>query len=172
MKYFARLGAGGDAREVECAVESENGDLYIVVDGQRYRADLRHLGRAKSYSLLLDGRSFEFTVESTEDGLELAGGAGTFVVDVEDARTHAARSKTAGARGPSGPRVIKAVMPGIVRELCVAEGDAVAQGQPLLILEAMKMQNEIRADQAGTVRKLFTSADQTVEKGEKLVEIE
>ena len=140
--------------------------------GQRHRADLRHLDRAKSYSLLLDGRSFEFTVESTEDGLELAGGAGSFVIGVEDARTHAARSKTAGARAPTGPRVIKAVMPGIVRELCVAAGDAVEQGQPLLILEAMKMQNEICADQAGTVCNLFVSADQTVEKGEKLVEIE
>ena len=168
MQYFARIGD----REVECSVEAENGAIGVVVDGIRHCADLRHLSRAKSYSLLLDGRSFEFTVESTEDGLELAGGAGSFVIGVEDARTHAARSKTAGARGPKGPRVIKAVMPGIVRELCVAEGDAVEQGQPLLILEAMKMQNEIRADQAGTVRKLFASADQTVEKGEKLVEIE
>lgn len=168
MKYFARIGD----REIECAVESENGNLFVVVDGTRHRADLRHLGRAKVYSLLLDGRSFEFTVERSDEGLELAGGAGSFVIGVEDARTHAARSKTAGARGPTGPRVIKAVMPGIVRELCVAEGDAVEQGQALLILEAMKMQNEIRADQAGTVRKLFASADQTVEKGEKLIEIE
>ena len=172
MKYFAKLGAGKDAREVECEVEAENGEIFVLVDGKRHRADLRHLDRAKSYSLLLDGRSFEFTVESTDEGLELAGGAGSFVIGVEDARTHAARSKTSGARGPKGPRVIKAVMPGIVRELCVAEGDAVEQGQPLLILEAMKMQNEIRADQAGTVLKLFASADQTVEKGEKLIEIE
>jgi biotin carboxyl carrier protein len=54
----------------------------------------------------------------------------------------------------------------------VTEGDAIAKGQPLLILEAMKMQNEIRADQDGTVRRLFVAAGATVEKGAKLVELE
>jgi biotin carboxyl carrier protein len=169
MKYFARIGD----REVECVVEAENGSMFVVVAGRRYRADLRHLPAAKSYSLLLDGRSFEFTVDATGPGeWELSGGAGTFHVAVEDARTHAARSKTAAARGASGPRIVKAVMPGIVRETRVEAGTEVAKGQPLLILEAMKMQNEIRADQPGTVVRLFVAAGETVEKGAKLVEIE
>ena len=168
MKYFARIGD----REVECAVESENGVLFVVVDGHRYRADLRHLSRAKSYSLLLDGRSFEFTVDESDDALELSGGAGSFVVAVEDARTQAARSKTAAARGASGPRSVKAAMPGIVREMLVEAGDVVEKGQALLILEAMKMQNEVRADHAGTIRQVFAAAGETVEKGTRLVEIE
>jgi len=169
VKYFARLGD----REVACEVEAENGAIFVVVDGKRYRADLRHLPRARSYSLLLDGRSFEFTVdESGEGGLELSGGAGSFHVVVEDARTHAARAKTADARAASGPRVIKAVMPGIVREVRVEAGAVVAKGEALLILEAMKMQNEIRADAAGRVTRVFVRAGETVEKGAKLVEIE
>jgi biotin carboxyl carrier protein len=168
MRYFARIGD----REVECTVEAENGSVYVTVDGRRCLAELRHLPRAKSYSLLLDGRSFEFTVDEGEDGLELSGGAGSFHVTVEDARTHAARSKTAVARGAQGPRVVKAVMPGIVREVRVEPGSEVAKGQPLLILEAMKMQNEIRAEQAGTITNVFVGADETVEKGAKLVEIE
>jgi len=169
MKYFARFGD----REVACEVHSENGDLFVEVDGRRYRADLRHLPRARSYSLLLDGRSFEFTVDEAGDAeLELSGAAGSFHIAVEDARTHAARSKTATARAASGPRVVKAVMPGIVREVRVEAGSAVAKGDPLLILEAMKMQNEIRADQAGTVTRVHVAAGATVEKGAKLVEIE
>ncbi|MHC4937644.1 MAG: acyl-CoA carboxylase biotin carboxyl carrier protein subunit [Planctomycetota bacterium] len=168
MKYFARIGD----HEVECIVEGENGDLYVTIEGRRCRAELRHLARAKSYSLLLDGRSFEFAVDETDDGLELSGGAGTFHVTVEDARTHAARSKTAVARGAQGPRVTKAVMPGIVREVRVEPGAEVAKGQPLLILEAMKMQNEIRAEHAGVVTNVFVTADETVDKGAKLVEIE
>ena len=168
MKYFAVIGE----REVECVVEAENGSMFVTVEGRRYEADLRHLTRARSYSLLIDGNSFEFTVDEGDEGLELSGGAGTFVVRVEDARTHAARSKTASARGVVGPKVVKAVMPGIVREMCVAVGDTVEKGQALLILEAMKMQNEIRADRAGTVTRVFVDAEETVDKGDKLVEVE
>jgi len=168
MKYYAVIGE----REVECDVEAVNGDLFVTVDGRRYRADLRHLTRARAYSLLVDGNSFEFSVDESDEGLELSGGAGTFVVRVEDARTHAARSKTASARGAAGPKIVKAVMPGIVRELCVAPGDTVVKGQALLILEAMKMQNEIRADRDGTVSGVFVKADETVDKGDKLVEVE
>jgi len=168
MKYYAVIGE----REVECVVEAVDGELFVTVDGRRCSADLRHLARARSYSLLIDGKSFEFTVDEHEDGLELSGGAGTFVVRVEDARTHAARSKTASGRGASGPKLVKAVMPGIVREVCVAPGDTVTKGQPLLILEAMKMQNEIRADRDGTVGNVFVKAEETVDKGDKLIEVE
>jgi biotin carboxyl carrier protein len=63
-------------------------------------------------------------------------------------------------------------MPGIVREVFVRAGDAVEAGRPLLILEAMKMQNEIRAERAGVVSKVHVSPEDTVDKGAKLVEIE
>ena len=168
MKYYATVGD----RVIECDVEAENGDIFVVIDGRRLRADMRHLARARSYSLLLDGMSFEFTVDDSGEALELSGGAGTFEVRVEDARTHAARSKTLCARGAGGPKIVKAVMPGIVREFCVAPGDTVQKGQALLILEAMKMQNEIRADRDGTVTKLFVDAGETVDKGAKLIEVE
>ena len=168
MKYFARIGE----RTYECTLDAANGDLFVEVEGRRYRADLRHLPASYTYSLLLDGRSYEFTLHEDEEHVELSGGAGLFHVAVEDARTHAARAKTVAARGGVGPRLVKAAMPGIVREVLVAAGDAVAKGQALLILEAMKMQNEIRADQAGTVKRLFVDAGDTVEKSAKLAEIE
>jgi biotin carboxyl carrier protein len=168
VRYYARV----EGKERECVLEETNGSLAIVVDGQRFRVDLRHIPRAQTWSVLVDGRSYEFTVHEHEEQLELSGGAGVFHVSVEDARTHAARAQTATARGPEGPRLVKAVMPGIVREVLVAPGQAAAKGQPLLILEAMKMQNEVRAPEKGTVRKVFVGRGDTVEKGARLVEIE
>jgi len=168
VTYFARVGG----KEYACTVDDRDGCLTVTVGGKRFRADLTHVPRAHIYSLLLDGKSFEFTLHDGEDGVELSGGAGIFHVQVEDARTHAARAKTAAAGGARGPRLVRAVMPGIVRELIVQEGQDVQKGDALLILEAMKMQNEIRADQAGRVAKLHVAAGATVEKGAKLLEIE
>jgi len=168
LRYFAKVGE----REYECAIDESNGRLVVTVDRCAYAVDLRHIPRSRAYTLLLDQKSFEFTLEENDGEIECAGGAGVFHVRVEDARTHAARAKTAGAAGPSGPRPVKAIMPGIVREVLVGVGDEVEAGQSLLILEAMKMQNEIRADRAGTVKRVHVSPEDTVEKGARLVEIE
>ncbi|MHC4550564.1 MAG: acyl-CoA carboxylase biotin carboxyl carrier protein subunit [Planctomycetota bacterium] len=168
MRYFARIGE----REYECRLEAHDDELFVEVGGTRYCADLRHIPRSHAYSLLLDGRSYEFTLHETEEAIELSGGAGLFQVQVEDARTHAARAKTVHARAPGAVRSLKAVMPGIVREVRVAPGDVAAKGDPLLILEAMKMQNEIRADHPGTVTAVHVAAGDTVEKGAKLVDLE
>ena len=168
MKYFARIGDN----EYACVVQAENGALFVEVEGQRYRADLRHIARSDAYSLLLDGRSYEFTLFEGEDFVELSGGAGLFHVLVQDERTHAARSKTAAARGATGPVTLLAVMPGIVRDLMVEPGDRIEKGQALLILEAMKMQNEIRADRTGAIAAVQVAVGDTVEKGAPLLVIE
>jgi biotin carboxyl carrier protein len=168
VRYYARV----EGKDYECVLEGSNGALSIVVDGKRFSVDLRHIPRSHTWSVLLDGKSYEFTVHEHEEQLELAGGAGVFHVAVEDARTHAARAQTVAARGAQGPRVVKAVMPGIVREVMAAPGQVVEKGQPLLILEAMKMQNEVRALEPGTVRAVFVAKGVTVEKGARLLEIE
>lgn len=167
MKYFARAGE----REYECKLHGDGEALSIEIGGRTYRADLAHIGRAHVYTLLLDGRSYEFSVHAENGTVELSGGAGEFTVEVEDARTHAARAKTAAGRGAGGPTIVRAAMPGIVREVLVADGAAVAKGQALLILEAMKMQNEIRAERAGVVAKVEVASGATVDKGAALVEL-
>jgi biotin carboxyl carrier protein len=168
VKYYARV----NGCEYECVLDGNGDALHVSVGGRRFVVDLRHLPRSHTWSVLVDGRSYEFTVHEHEEQLELAGGAGVFHVAVEDARTHAARAQTAVARGPEGPRTVKAVMPGIVREVMAVPGASVEKGQALLILEAMKMQNEVRAAEPGTVRAVFVKGGDTVEKGARLVEIE
>ena len=79
------------------------------------------------------------------------------------------------AHGESGRRgrvVVAAYMPGRVVSVLVGEGDAVESGRSLVVLEAMKMQNEIRADRPGVVRRVHVAAGQAVENGDPLVELE
>ena len=93
--------------------------------------------------------------------------ARVFAVELEDERERAAHAAES-ARGKGGGDV-KAVMPGVVVDVLVAEGDEVEEGQALLILEAMKMQNEIGAPGDGIVKALHTSAGDAVGAGDKLV---
>ena len=65
MKYYARLGD----KTYECTLDAQNGDLYVEVDGRRYHADLRHIPQSHTYSLLLDGRSYEFALHKGDEKL-------------------------------------------------------------------------------------------------------
>lgn len=168
MKYFAEV----RGRRFECEVEVENSETFVQVNGTRYRVDLEHVAATGAYSLLVDGRSFEFALHDHGEDYELAGAAGSFRVRVEDERTRAARDVVASAGGPKGPHKIKSAMPGIVRELRVAVGDQVAKGQALMILEAMKMQNEIRADRDGVVAAVHVVVLEAIEKGAPLMDLD
>ncbi len=164
MKYFAEV----RGRRFECEVEVENSETFVQVNGTRYRVDLEHVAATGAYSLLVDGRSFEFALHDHGEDYELAGAAGSFRVRVEDERTRAARDVVASAGGPKGPHKIKSAMPGIVRELRVAVGDQVAKGQALMILEAMKMQNEIKSPQDGVVGEMAVEEGQAVDARDRL----
>jgi pyruvate carboxylase subunit B len=95
-----------------------------------------------------------------------------YEVDAVDERTHAIRELSGAAAGPSGPAPLKAPMPGLVVRVNVAPGDAVAAGQGLVVIEAMKMENELRASAAGSVKAVHAVVGQAVEKGALLVEME
>ena len=167
MKYFAQV---GDKR-FECAVETDNGSTFVRIDGKRYRVDLEHIAATDAYSVLVDGLSYEFALHDGGESIELTGAAGHFAVLVEDERTRAARAVAAPPEMQAGPHRVSSVMPGIVREVLVQPGQEVQKGTPLLILEAMKMQNEIRADRPGTVERVHVQPGTTVEKGAALVEL-
>ena len=92
-------------------------------------------------------------------------------VRVVDPLTHQAQ-EAIGASGKSGPHRVTAYMPGRVISLLVEEGEEVTDGQGILVLEAMKMENEIAAESGGVVRKLLVEAGQAVDSGDPLFEIE
>jgi acetyl/propionyl-CoA carboxylase alpha subunit len=121
------------------------------------------------YSILLDGRSFEVRGELELGGLLLHVGGFEYRVEIADPRSWR-RERSAGTN-PSGPQQVVASMAGKVVRVLVADGDYVESGQGLLVVEAMKMQNEIRSARAGTVKRLLATQGQSVRPGEVLAVI-
>jgi biotin carboxyl carrier protein len=89
-----------------------------------------------------------------------------------DSRARAIRDMQASVAKPAGPAPLRAPMPGLIVQLRVQPGDRVAAGDGLVVMEAMKMENELRAPAAGTVRAVHVSVGSAVEKGALLVELE
>lgn len=166
MKYHVLV--DGEAVAVELV---ERGGLTFVVNGaQEIPVDLDPV-RNGAYSLLLGTESLPVVASGPNDELTLTLGSETWRVCVLDER-EALVAATLGAKaGRKGGGVLRAVMPGIVRTVLVEPGTAVSRGAPLLILEAMKMQNEVRADADGTVSQVHVKPGTAVAKGDPLVTI-
>lgn len=118
-----------------------------------------------SYSVLIDGRSYD--VVAAGGDIRVNGRA--FHVEVFDPREMRGRKNAAAGEGR---QKIAAMMPGKVVRVLVQQGDAVEAGQGLVVVEAMKMQNEMKSPKAGRVIELRTRADATVAAGEVLMVIE
>lgn len=163
MRYAVRV----EGREVAVTIEEKGGAVRVLVDGRPVEAAMRRIRGDGAWTLRMGGRNHCVVVASNGEGDVVTVGSRAFRVEVEDEREAAAHA----VRPPhaAGPRVIRSVMPGIVREVLVAEGAAVAEKAPLLVLEAMKMQNEVRADRAGRVERLHVAPGSTVARGDPLV---
>jgi biotin carboxyl carrier protein len=163
VKYFVNIGG----REIEVAVDGDQ----VSVAGRSMHAHLSPMPGTPLRHLLMDGRSLTFVLESRERGEWQVGLAGArYDAKVVDERTRHIQGLTAGAATQAGPAVLKAPMPGLVVRVLVVPGDQVAAGQGLVVLEAMKMENELRAPAGGIVRSVSAVPGQAVEKGQVLVE--
>jgi pyruvate carboxylase subunit B len=168
MKYFTRI--DGESYEIEL-IET-NGATVARINGDEYPVDFARVRGEASWSLRLGDRSLPVSFEPRPDGLSVTVQSESYLVRVEDERTRAARAVAKGKGSADDTKVVLSMMPGIVREVRVEPGDTVAAGDALLILEAMKMENEIRAALAGTVKTVHVAADSTVNKGDALVTLE
>jgi pyruvate carboxylase subunit B len=166
MRYFVSV--GGRPFVVDVAAGK------VVVDGRELLAELRAVPGTAMRHLLLDGRSYPLIAAPRPQGggwdLHMAGER--LEVDAVDERTRTIREMTARNAGPRGPRPVRAPMPGLIVRLEVATGQHVQSGQSVAIIEAMKMENELRAEGAGVVARVLVHAGQVVEKGAVLVEFE
>lgn len=156
----------GEPQEVEVR------GAEVVVEGASCRAHLTAIPGTPLRQLTVDGVSNSWVVESLGSGRWRVGRAGDVrEVEVLDERTRHIRSLSGTQGLARGSGAVKAPMPGLVTKVLVAEGDVVAARQPLVVLEAMKMENLMHAPVAGTVAALHTAAGETVEKGGLLVTI-
>lgn len=155
--------------ERRVTIERTRAGFVVEVDGQRLEVDHARAGGRLS-SLVIDGRQFELSVEQESEGCyRVAGSGGEEVVEVRDPLTHLAR--TGGEAGAGGVREVKAYMPGRVVAVLLEEGAPVRAGQGVVVLEAMKMENEIQSEVDGVVARIHVAAGQSVEGGDLLFEI-
>lgn len=96
----------------------------------------------------------------------------TYDVEALDERTRTIRDLTAEAAGPTGPKPLAAPMPGLIVRVLVSPGDDVREGQGLVVMEAMKMENELRSTGAGRVKRVAVAPGAAVEKGAILIELD
>ncbi len=125
-----------------------------------------------THSLVIDGHQHEILVKPQGDGrYRVTTGAGAETVELMDPLTHLAR-QAHGDLEAGGPRQVTAYMPGRVVEILVEEGALLEPGAGVLVLEAMKMKNEIQSESGGTVSRILVVEGQAVEGGDPLFEIE
>ncbi len=124
----------------------------VTIGTAVHRVVVRRRAGRGAYTLWIDGFSYD--------------------VEALDERTRTIRDLTAAAAGPAGPVPLLAPMPGLVVRVNVKAGDTVEAGQGLIVMEAMKMENELRAQGAGVVKAVRVAPGDAVEKGATLVEME
>ncbi|HEY6420624.1 MAG TPA: biotin/lipoyl-containing protein [Candidatus Binataceae bacterium] len=167
MRYVATL----EGAEHEIEVEELSAESFAIRLGERrFEADLRQVGPA-SFSVILGERSFDFDVVRDGEEIVVASRAGATRLVLVDAARRALRAG-ARRREVSGRVEMKAAMPGRVVNVLVVAGDLVKRDQGVLVLEAMKMENEVKSPKDGKVVEVKVAAGQTVEKGELMVVIE
>lgn len=139
---------------------------HASLDSQTAAIDAVEIG-PNTISILLDGQSFEVSVTASPDGkLKIKTAAQEFTAEVLDPRAWSGRHH--GSVEAEGRQQILAPMPGKIVRVLVQPGDRVEAGQGLLVVEAMKMQNEIRSPKSGTIERILASEGQTVNAGEIL----
>lgn len=161
MRYFVTL-AG---RTFEVEVDGE----HVTVDGATVETDLASAGPLRH--VVADGTSVTLlaTAGEARGTWRVEAEGRRLDVDVVDERTRAIRAMTGATRSTRSGSV-RAPMPGLIVRLEVAEGETVAPGQGVVIMEAMKMENELKADGGGVVKRILVQPGAAVEKGAVLVE--
>lgn len=169
MRYFAKL--QGQKEAVPVDIKHLGGTQYrLTLNDKTYTVDALTLDHG-AVSLLVDGHSFPVEFEENGDEVGVLVRGQVTQVDVADERRLRLRAGSAGFTA-EGKQLISAPMPGKVVKVLVKLGDEVKEGQGLVIVEAMKMENELKSPKAGKVVELFAKEGTTVENNAKLVVVE
>jgi len=158
---------GRDA-EVECRTEGDK--VWVELGGKRLEADFHRLPDGEVYSLLVDGRSHEVRVAPGLESLEVSLHGVSLPVEVRHPLEKTLTS-LARATGKGGAHTITAPMPGMVVAIRVRPGETVAAGQAVIVVEAMKMQNELTARHEGVVAEILAEQGASVAAGQPLVRL-
>jgi biotin carboxyl carrier protein len=161
--------ANGRDRAVIVDGPQADGRFKVSIDGAERMVDARAL-RPGTWSLLIDGNSFVVDLDPRRNGIAASVGASEALLQVEDA-LHRRLANAAGTRAAVRGETIRAPIAGKVVKVLVAVGDQVAPGTAVIVLEAMKMENELVAERGGTVTTIGKAVGQAVDTGDLLVDL-
>ncbi len=165
MKY--RVTLGGSEREIDVVV-APDGSVVVSAGGERIACDPRPI--PGGVSLTLDGKVYDVLAGGDPSAMQLASGDARAVAEVVSPRM-TTRRKRGGAMGATGDE-IRAPMPGRVVKILVGEGQSVSAGDPCVVVEAMKMENELRAPKDATIKKVHVTEGAAVDGQALLVSFE
>jgi biotin carboxyl carrier protein len=167
MKFEVQLASSTGTRNHTVDLERTGDQWRIVLNGESVDADVAEIA-PNTLSILIRGESHEIRVARSFDGvLKIQTGLREFTAEVSDQRSW--RGRRLGHVEVEGRQQITAPMAGKVVRVLVKSGEKVEMGQGLLVVEAMKMQNEIRSTKSGTVERLLAEEGQAVNAGDTLV---
>jgi len=166
MKFWVTL----EGRDAEVELRTEGDRMWLEVEGKRLEADFHALPDGEAYSLIVNGRSHEVRVATTGEGVEISLRGATIPVEVRHPLEKLVKS-LARTAGKSGGETLVAPMPGVVVAIRVQPGDIVTAGQAVIVIEAMKMQNELAARLGGVVAEILVGEKSPVAAGQPLVRL-
>ncbi len=169
MKRELIVTADGVDRTVSVEGPLPDGRFKLTIDGTERVVDARAV-RPGTWSLMVDGKQFVVDLDRRRNGIAASVGASEALLTVEDAK-HRRLASAAGTRTAARGESIRAPIAGKVVKVLVAEGDQVAPGTAVIVLEAMKMENELIAERGGTVATIAKTAGQAVDTGDLLIEL-
>ena len=167
---MAFIGKLGDQTFTVTSKKPVKSVYRVSVDGNEFIVDGKKTGRT-NYSLIVDNRSFEIEVDNTDDEYRVLVDGRNYHINLVDER----RVRVGGAQAGlelQGRQKVVVPMPGKILAVLVAEGDQVEKGQGLVIVEAMKMENEVHSPIAGEVKEIKVKPGDTVEGGAVLLIVE
>lgn len=164
MKYFAEVS------DQEFIIEIGQ-DNQIMVNGDTFEINYQRMPNSGVTSLLINHRSLEAVVEEQDGIWQVLIRGEQYPVTVADERMQRLSKARGSFAAPDGEVVVKSPMPGTIIAVSVSEGDLVNKGDQVIILESMKMENELRAPRDGIINQVRVQAGTGVEKGQALVVI-
>jgi biotin carboxyl carrier protein len=156
---------------VEYVIEIRS-ETSVTINGTPRTIDYQPLKQGSSCSLLVDGKLYEPMVYDENGGWEIIIKGNRYNIQVEDERERLLRLASGGKSLQQGRYILTSPMPGLVIDIPVKEGDQVSEGDVLVVLESMKMQNELTAPKDGTVTQIQASVNDNVERKESLLTLE
>ena len=169
MKRELIVTAEGRERVVVVDGDVESGQVRVTIDGVA-RDALAQPIRPGTWSIIIDGRQHLVDLDKRRTGVAASVGAGEVMLQVEDA-LHRRLSIATHVRERTSGETLRAPIAGKVVKVLVAVGDVVAPHAPVIVLEAMKMENEIVSEHGGTVKAIHKQASQAVDTGDLLIEL-